>query len=189
MTTHRNSADGIGPGKKRHLNVLGKAPQVMKRMMILFGAALSAEVVSAHAGWNLPAGEVAEVRLQAADRNIEPQCDLISSLRPDCSDGQSIEVALSVKAPEGVVYCGGGDVKRQIQYEIMDRSGGEWDAVITVDGTQVRAMTAYSYFGNSLPPSGFVVALLGEDNSEVLVFQEGETNWLELGDYRYDECE
>jgi hypothetical protein len=49
-------------------------------------------------------------------------------------------------------------------------------------------MTAYSYFGNSEPPKGFVVALLGEDRSEFLIFQDGSENWLEFGDYRYDQC-
>ncbi|WP_417709181.1 hypothetical protein [Roseibium aggregatum] len=158
-------------------------------MMILFAAILSAAVVSAHADWNHRVGEVAETRQGTEDKNIEPHCDLISSLTPGCSEEPSIIVAQTLKAPEGIVYCGGGDVKRQIRYEILDRSGGEWDALVTVDGTQVRAMTAYSYFGNSQPPSGFIVALLGEDNSEFLVFQEGETNWLEFGDFRYNECE
>jgi hypothetical protein len=33
-----------------------------------------------------------------------------------------------------------------------------------------------------------VVALLGEDRSEFLVFKEGGDDWLEFGDYRYDQC-
>ncbi|WP_139251157.1 hypothetical protein [Roseibium suaedae] len=161
----------------------------MTRMMILFAAALSAAVVSAHAEWNRHAGDVAEIRQGTADKSIETRCDQIPSMTPSFSQGPFIILAQTLEAQEGIIYCGGGDVKRRIQYEIMDRSGGEWDALITVDGTQVRAMTAYSYFGNSLPPGGFIVALLGEDNSEVLVFQQGETSWLEFGDYRYDKCE
>jgi hypothetical protein len=52
----------------------------------------------------------------------------------------------------------------------------------------MRAMTAYSYFGNSKPPRGFVVALLGEDRSELLVFKDGNQDWLEFGDYTYRKC-
>lgn len=49
-------------------------------------------------------------------------------------------------------------------------------------------MTAYSYFGNAQPPAGFVVALLGEDRSEFLVFEQNGRNWLEFGDYTYEQC-
>ena len=35
---------------------------------------------------------------------------------------------------------------------------------VTVNGETMRAMTAYSFFGKSQPPRGFVVALLGEDH-------------------------
>jgi hypothetical protein len=49
-------------------------------------------------------------------------------------------------------------------------------------------MTAYSYFGRSKPPRDFVVALLGEDRSEFLVFKDGNEDWLEYGDYRYSKC-
>ena len=52
----------------------------------------------------------------------------------------------------------------------------------------MRAMTSYSYFGNSETPGNFVVALLGEDRSEFLVFSEGNKNWLEYGDYTYRQC-
>ena len=93
-----------------------------------------------------------------------------------------------MEAPEGVVYCGGGQVKRQIEYLILDKADGEWDAIVTVNGDTMRAMTAYSYFGNAQPPRGFVVALLGEDRSELLVFKDGNKNWLEYGDYQYNQC-
>ncbi len=49
-------------------------------------------------------------------------------------------------------------------------------------------MTSYSFFGSAGPPAGFVVALLGEDRSEFLVFRDGGQDWLEFGDYRYDKC-
>ena len=94
----------------------------------------------------------------------------------------------SVEAPEGVVYCGGGGVKRQIEYVILQNAQDQWDARVTINGETIRAMTAYSYFGNSKPPKGFVVALLGEDRSEFLVFRDGDKDWLEFGDYEYRKC-
>ncbi|WP_170429747.1 hypothetical protein, partial [Ruegeria arenilitoris] len=110
----------------------------------------------------------------------------IRSLRSACDSGAN--QGASYKAPEGIVYCGGGAIKRQIEYVILDNPEGEWDARVTVNGEFIRAMTAYSYFGNYEPPAGFVVALLGEDRSEFLIFSEGSANWLEYGDYRYDQC-
>ncbi|NOD91054.1 hypothetical protein GS646_00590 [Ruegeria sp. HKCCD4315] len=110
----------------------------------------------------------------------------IRSLRSACDSGAN--QGASYKAPEGIVYCGGGAIKRQIEYVILDNPEGEWDARVTVNGEPIRAMTAYSYFGNYEPPAGFVVALLGEDRSEFLIFSEGSANWLEYGDYRYDQC-
>ncbi|WP_171230343.1 hypothetical protein [Ruegeria sp. HKCCA4008] len=110
----------------------------------------------------------------------------IRSLRSACDSGA--RQGGSYEAPEGIVYCGGGAIKRQIEYVILDNPEGEWDARVTVNGESIRAMTAYSYFGNSVPPAGFVVALLGEDRSEFLIFNEGAKNWLEYGDFRYDQC-
>ncbi|GAA6159600.1 hypothetical protein NBRC116589_17740 [Ruegeria sp. HU-ET01832] len=110
----------------------------------------------------------------------------IRSLRSACSSDDSQEA--SYEAPEGIVYCGGGAIKRVIEPVILDNPEGDWDARVTVNGDSIRAMTAYSYFGNSEPPAGFVVALLGEDRSEFLIFSEGSVNWLEYGDYRYDQC-
>ncbi len=110
----------------------------------------------------------------------------IKSLKSTCG-GEEQETA-SAEAPEGVVYCGGGAVKRQIEYVILDTPDGEWDALLTVNGEATRAMTAYSFFGNANAPKGFVVALLGEDRSETLVFQDGGKDWLEYGDYQYDKC-
>ncbi len=111
----------------------------------------------------------------------------IKSLRSSCGHAGH-GGSTSMEAPEGVVYCGGGQIKRQIEYRILDKPDDKWDAVVTVNGKQIRAMTAYSYFGNAGPPEGFVVALLGEDRSEFLVFQEGNRRWLEYGDYTYRQC-
>ena len=94
----------------------------------------------------------------------------------------------SGEAPEGIVYCGGGGIKRQIEYAILDNASDQWNARVTVNGDTQRAMTSYSYFGNSEPTKGFVVALLAEDRSEFLVFKDGSENWLEFCDYRYDQC-
>jgi hypothetical protein len=111
----------------------------------------------------------------------------IKSLRSSCGHaGQG--ASYSMEAPEGVVYCGGGQIKRQIEYRILENPDGQWDAIVTVNGKEIRAMTAYSFFGNTKPPKGFVVALLGEDRSEFLVFRDGGKDWLEFGDYQYDKC-
>ena len=110
----------------------------------------------------------------------------IQSLRSACGSGAS--QGASYEPPEGIVYCGGGVVERVIEPVILDTPDGEWDARVSVNGELIRAMTAYSYFGNSKPPAGFVVALLGEDRSEFLIFNEGAENWLEYGDFRYDQC-
>jgi hypothetical protein len=110
----------------------------------------------------------------------------IGSLRAECRELD--KSATPLEAPEGVVYCGGGGIKRQIEYVIMDTASDEWDARVTVNGNTQRAMTAYSYFGNSKPAKDFVVALLAEDRSEFLIFRNRRENWLEFGDYRYDQC-
>ncbi|NOD99594.1 hypothetical protein GS610_20495 [Ruegeria sp. HKCCD6228] len=110
----------------------------------------------------------------------------IQSLRSACDSGA--RQGASYEAPEGIAYCGGGAVERVIEPVIFDTPDGEWDARVSVNGELIRAMTAYSYFGNSKPPAGFVVALLGEDRSEFLIFNEGAENWLEYGDFRYDQC-
>jgi hypothetical protein len=111
----------------------------------------------------------------------------IKSLRAACG-ARTGSTPAQVEAPEGVVYCGGGAVKRQIEYSILEKPEDKWDARVTVNGETMRAMTAYSYFGKSKPPRGFVVALLGEDRSEFLVFRDGDEDWLEFGDYTYRKC-
>ena len=111
----------------------------------------------------------------------------IKSLRAACGP-RAGSAPVRVEAPEGVVYCGGGAIKRQIEYRILDKPADQWDARVTINAETMRAMTAYSYFGNSKPPQGFVVALLGEDRSELLVFRDGDEDWLEFGDYTYRKC-
>jgi hypothetical protein len=111
----------------------------------------------------------------------------IKALRNACRSN-SASTSATPKAPEGVVYCGGGQIKRQIEFVMLDNPQDQWDARVTVNGETIRAMTAYSYFGNSPAPRGFVVALLGEDRSEFLVFHEGGDDWLEFGDYNYRKC-
>jgi hypothetical protein len=112
----------------------------------------------------------------------------VRSLQDTCSDTVVGENVTAPEAPQGVVYCGGGDIKRQIEYSILENADGQWDARVTVNGETLRAMTSYSYFGSAGSPAGFVVALLGEDRSEFLVFRDGGQDWLEFGDYRYDKC-
>jgi hypothetical protein len=110
----------------------------------------------------------------------------IRSLRAGCRELNLRSAPM--EAPEGVVYCGGGGIKRQIEYVILDNASDEWDARVTINGETQRAMTSYSYFGNAETPKDFVVALLAEDAPELLIFRNGNENWLELGDYRYDQC-
>ena len=118
---------------------------------------------------------------------LEGSRDTVTSLRAACSQQRPVDTA-NMEAPEGVVYCGGGAVKRQIEFLVLDKPDDEWDARVTVNGKTIRAMTSYSYFGNAETPRGFAVALLGEDRSEFLVFREGDKDWLELGDYSYSKC-
>ena len=112
----------------------------------------------------------------------------VQSLRDSCSVQGSDEHATAPEAPEGIVYCGGGGIKRQVEFAILDGAEDQWDARVTVNGVTLRAMTSYSYFGSAESPAGFVVALLGEDRSEFLIFRDGGEDWLEFGDYRYDRC-
>jgi hypothetical protein len=111
----------------------------------------------------------------------------IKSLRAACGP-RAGSAPVRVEAPEGVVYCGGGAIKRQIEFVILEKPTDQWDARVTINGETMRAMTAYSYFGKSEPPRGFVVSLLGEDRSEFLVFKDGDEDWLEFGDYTYRKC-
>jgi hypothetical protein len=111
----------------------------------------------------------------------------IKALRAACRSS-SADAAPSLAAPAGVTYCGGGEVMRRIDYVILENAPDQWDARVTVNGDTVRAMSAYSYFGNTQPPKGFVVALLGEDRSEFLVFRDGDVTWLAFGDDTYREC-
>lgn len=104
----------------------------------------------------------------------------IRSLGSDC--GSDTNQGSSYEAPECIVYCCGGAIERVIEAVILDNPKGDWDARVTVNGESIRAMTAYSYFGNSVSPAGFVVALLGEDRSEFLIFSEGSAKRLEYGD-------
>jgi len=104
----------------------------------------------------------------------------IKSLRRAC-DSRDRGTPVSIEKPEGIVYCGGGQIERQ-------KPQDQWDVRVTINGETIRAMTAYSYFGNSKPPPGFVVALLGEDRSEMLVYSDKGRDWLEFGDYTYRKC-
>jgi len=107
----------------------------------------------------------------------------LSSSTPTDAGGRN-----KMEAPEGVVYCGGDGIKRQIEYNLLTNSQDKWDARVTVNGETRKAMTAYSYYGNAQAPKGFVVALLGEDRSEFLVFKDGNRNYIEFGDYQYNQC-
>lgn len=107
----------------------------------------------------------------------------IQSLRAYC--GKSVPASGSKETSEGEFYCGPGG---EIEYVILENAEDWWDARVTLKDKTLRAMTSYSYFGNSEPPQGFQVALLGEDRSEFLVFSHGGREWIEFGDGRYDKC-
>lgn len=98
--------------------------------------------------------------------------------------------AQNAKSGFGIAFCGGGGIKRRIEYTIMDKAPDDWDATVTINGTTQKAMTSYSYFGKAEPPQGFVVAILLEKQGggELLVFSHGGKSWIEFGDYRYDQC-
>lgn len=110
------------------------------------------------------------------------------------------QARVSPESPEGVVYCGGKGIKRVIEHTSPTKSSpqNQWNVTVRIAETdertkkrterQVRAMTAYSYFGNQKPPAHFRVAILLEDKGELLVFQDGNKHWLEYGDYRYEQC-
>jgi hypothetical protein len=71
---------------------------------------------------------------------------------------------------------------------ILENPQDQWNVRVTINGEPIRAMTAYSYFGNSKTPQGFVVALLGEDRSEILVYSDEGKDWLEFGGYTFRKC-
>ena len=139
--------------------------------------------------------ENAVLNLSMVDRDVsygifslQGSATVISSLREAC-DGTSPGQSASPGLPSGQAYCGGGGIKRRIEFSILDKPQDKWDARVTVNGESIRAMTAYSYFGNGTPPSNFMVALLGEDRSEFLVFRNQQQAWIEFGDYTYRLCE
>jgi hypothetical protein len=139
-------------------------------------------------------GRNAVVNLAMIDRDVtyglfglSGSARAIQDLRAACGERAAARSTVP-EIPAGVVYCGGGGIKRQIEFTIIDNPPDKWDARVTVNGETMRAMTAFSYFGHSQPPPGFVVALLGEDRSEFLVFRDGDEDWLEFGDYRYSKC-
>jgi hypothetical protein len=145
----------------------------VKNIFILFAVALAGVVLSSCTETSNNGG--AGVSLT--------QSPSLSSSPPTDGGGSN-----KMEAPEGVVYCGGGGIKRQIEYNLLTNSQDKWDARVTVNGETRKAMTAYTYYGNAQAPKGFVVALLGEDRSEFLVFKDGNRNYIEFGDYQYNQC-
>ena len=108
-----------------------------------------------------------------------------------CTSTQRIE------APEGRVYCGGGAIKRVIEYGSDGRRQESIFVHISEENTltgektfrREEGITAYSWFGNNEPaPEGFVKALLLDNGGEMLVFEDGNQHWIEYGDYTYRQC-
>jgi hypothetical protein len=98
--------------------------------------------------------------------------------------------AQNQKSGFGLAFCGGGGVKRRIEYTIMEKSTDPMNATVTVNGKTQKAMTSYSFFGKSAPPKGFVVAIIPEEQGggEFLVFSNAGKNYIEFGDYQYNQC-
>lgn len=116
-------------------------------------------------------GKNAALNLAMIDRDVtygifdlQGSAAAIKALRAACGS-RANSAAAGAQAPGGRVYCGGGGaIKRQIEFHILDKPTDKWDARVTIDGKTIRAMTAYSYFGKSRPPRGFV-AELGDETS------------------------
>ena len=160
----------------------------MFKFGICFAVALTFAAVPATAGQRravFPAGE----RMHSSSWEHERGCGPNQLVGVSCSIFSGRFVRVSAQPSKGVAYCGEAAGKQRIEYHTPEQPDGEWDAVVTVNGTDIRAVTAYSYFGKTQPPRGFVVALLGEDHSEYLVFEDAGRRWLEFGDSRYDECD
>ena len=139
--------------------------------------------------------ENAVLNLSMVDRDVsygifslQGSATVIRSLREAC-DGAPPGPTVSPGLPSGQAYCGGGGIKRRIVFSILDNPQDKWDARVTVNDETIRAMTAYSYFGSRAQPPNFVVALLGEDRSEFLVFRDRQQAWIEFGDHTYRVCE
>lgn len=103
----------------------------------------------------------------------------------------------TIEAPEGRVYCGGGAIKRVIEYGSDGRREERIFVHISEENTltgektfrREEGITAYSWFGNNEPaPEGFVKALLLDNGGEMLVFEDGSKHWIEYGDYTYRQC-
>jgi hypothetical protein len=56
----------------------------------------------------------------------------IKSLRAACGPRAASDPA-RIGAPEGVIYCGGGAVVRQIEFRILEKPENKWDARVTVN--------------------------------------------------------
>ena len=98
--------------------------------------------------------------------------------------------AQNQKVGFGIAFCGGSGVERRIEYTIMEKSTDPMNATITVNRKTQNAMTSYSFFGKSVPPKGFVVAIIPEEQGggEFLVFSNAGKNWIEFGDHQYNQC-
>lgn len=103
----------------------------------------------------------------------------------------------TIEAAEGRVYCGGGAIKRVIEYGSDGLRQENIFIHISEENTltgektfrREEGITAYSWFGSNEPaPEGFVKALLLDNGGEILVFEVGNQHWIEYGDYTYRQC-
>ena len=121
-------------------------------------AALVGVCSSASAGWGFNGAPSPNASIQAGDMTLELACDRMRFAPAAYEDAQDIErkQGLSIRfMKDGATEVG------------AFQAGSDNADIRIVDNFPVE-----SFFGKSEPPRGFVVALLGEDRSEFLVFKD-----------------
>lgn len=121
-------------------------------------------------------------------RKSEPEPEPTPVAKQPAPEPETAPKSVEPAEPDQIAFCGVDYEERRISYDILENAPDEWDARVTVNGETVRAQTAPGYYGDAPPPKGFVVALLGEDQSEYLVFSDGGYDWIELGRFLFPRC-
>ncbi|MTI42134.1 hypothetical protein JM93_04294 [Roseibium hamelinense] len=100
---------------------------------------------------------------------------------------------------EGGSYCSDGDglpEKVTVEYAGPPTEDNEFmDLRVNIDTVEAPAMSSFSYFGRTLPPNGFVVAVIPSiaevpDAPEILLFEDTDTGkWLTYNGKTMRACE
>lgn len=90
---------------------------------------------------------------------------------------------VTAQTRDGVTYCH----KQTVIAFQFDRSNGNNDVFLSVDGKSQKLMTAYSWFGSAQQaPKGFKFAILGEGKFDpLLVFDD---YLMDAANNRYVKC-